>query len=93
MIIYLKYELSQNYVEEIITGLGINYDDYEETVCGKRGNLEFNCDIYSAEDIIGEYISSYCEQGKSLEEAVKLIVSSDEDKDFILKKLSEVMSR
>ena len=35
MIIYLKYEISQEYVEEIITGLGINYDDYEETVFGK----------------------------------------------------------
>ena len=56
MIIYLKYEISQEYVEEIITGLSINYDDYEETVSGKRGDVEFCCDVYSAEDIIGEYL-------------------------------------
>lgn len=93
MIIYLKYEISQEYVENIITGLSINYDDYEETVSGKRGDVEFCCDVYSAEDIIGEYLSSYCEQGKTLEEAVNQIISSDEDKDFILKKLSEVKSR
>lgn len=90
MIIYLKYEISQDYVEEIIKGLGINYDEDEEIVTGKRGDIEFNCDVYSAEDIIGEYLSSYCEQGKSLEEAVNQIVSSDEDKDNIFKKLSKV---
>ena len=90
MIIYLKYEISQDYVEEIIKGLGINYDEDEEIVTGKRGGIEFNCDVYSAEDIIGEYLSSYCEQGKSLEEAVNQIVSSNEDKDNIFKKLSKV---
>lgn len=93
MIIYLKYEISQEYVEEIITGLGINYDDYEEIVSGKRGDMGFSCDVYSVEDIIGEYLSSYCEQGKTLDEAVNQIISSDEDKDIIFKKLSGVKSR
>lgn len=93
MIIYLKYEISQEYVEEVITGLGINYDEDEEIVSGKRGNTVFSCDVYSAEDIIGEYLSSYCEQGKTLDEAVNQIISSDEDKDIILKKLSGVKSR
>lgn len=82
---YISNEVPYYYFDEIIESLGIDYDEDEEIVEGKRGCLTFVSDVYAIKYIIEEHLLYYRKQGKSLQEAVNHIVNSDEDKDYIFK--------
>lgn len=92
MIVNLRFELHQDYVEEIMKALEIVEDEYKEIVKGKRGDKKFTCDIYDAADVISEYISNYCEEGLTVADAVDKLLSSEEGKDCLFNLLCEVKS-
>lgn len=92
MIIRLRFELHQDYVDEIMNALGMIDDEDEEIVIGKRGDKEFTCDLYKVEDVISEYLSNYCEEGLTVAEAVNKLLSSEEEKDCLFNLLCEVVT-
>lgn len=92
MIVNLRFELHQDYVEEIMKALEIVEDEYKEIVEGKRGDKQFTCGIYDAADVISEYISNYCEEGLSVADAVNKVLSSEEEKDCLFNLFCEVES-
>lgn len=90
MIIRLRFELHQDYVDEIMNALEIIDDEDEEIVIGKRGDREFTCDLYKAEDVISEYLSNYCEEGMTAADTVNKLLSSEKEKDCLFNLLCEV---
>lgn len=92
MIVNLRFELHQDYVDEIMNVLEIVEDEYKEIVEGKRGDKQFTCDIYAAADVISEYISNYCEEGLSIADAVNKLLSSEEEKNCLFNLFCEVKS-